>query len=272
MKQAENLADQSKQLHDFFIAWLDSEEKRKTLAESGQLALLKELYQEQAVHLPGMNSPLKWDFYSYRDFDQLDRVTATRIETVIDQVPNRATVLDYGCGYGYVLGQALARNREWDYTGIDFSEKFIKKLTEKYPNSSFLAGDLSLVPDNSFEVVLLLEVLEHIPSSQTLDFLTAVRSRLKPGGKLILSVPLYEDIAGSTCPCWFCGELGNPNGHVRSYTPALIRAELELSGYTVTASMDVFAKNRRLAIWKNRLKKLLAMEQSKAVNLVVVAR
>ncbi len=272
MNRAENQPDQSRQLHDFLIEWHNDEETRKTLAESGRLEQLKELYSSEAVHLPGMNSPMKWDFYSHRDFGRMDRVTAARIEAVIEQVPDQARVLDFGCGYGYVLGEALARNKKWQYTGMDFSEKFIQKLTEKYPESSFLTGDLSDIAAGSFDVVLLLEVLEHIPSDQTLGFLTAVKTKLNTGGRLILSIPLYEDIAGNTCPCWSCGELGNPNGHVRSYTPALIEAELAMAGFTVEKTVEIFAKNRQLVLIKNRLKQLLAMQPSKPANLVVVAQ
>jgi 2-polyprenyl-3-methyl-5-hydroxy-6-metoxy-1,4-benzoquinol methylase len=263
--------DGPEKLHDFFIQCLENEEKRKELASSGQFERLKELYSAAAVHLPGMNSSLKWDFYSYRDFDTIDRITTARIRAVIDQIPAHAEVLDYGCGYGYVLGQALTENKRWQYTGIDFSKKFISKLRLKYPESRFLACDLTEIKDKQFDAVLLLEVLEHIPSSQTLEFLATVKTKIKDTGKLIISVPLFEDIAESTCPCWSCGKLGNPNGHVRSYTPDLIQAEFLLSGFTVEKTIEIFSKNKQIAIWKNRVKRMLGMEKSKPSNLVIVA-
>lgn len=271
MTELKTQSDQAEHLHHFFRQWLESEEQRKKLARTGRLEKLRELYNDGAVHLPGINSSLKWDFYSFRDFDHIDKITAARIQAVIEHVPLTARVLDYGCGYGYVLGQAMSRKREWQYTGIDFSVKFISKLNRKYPQARFIAGDLSAVEDNSFDAVLLLEILEHIPSNITLPFLADVRKKLTSTGRLIISVPLYEDIATNTCPCWSCGELGNPNGHVRSYTPTLIQAELQLAGFTIMESIDIFAKSKQLMLWKNRLKQLLGMKKSKPANLVVVA-
>ena len=271
MEKLAQQSDRPEELYDFFIQCLENEEKRKELARSGQFERLRELYSATGVHLPGMNSSLKWDFYSYRDFDSIDKITAARIRAVIDQIPPDANVLDYGCGYGYVLGQALTENKRWNYTGIDFSEKFISKLRLNYPKSRFLVRDIAEVKDKQFDVVLLLEVLEHIPSDRTLDFLATVKTKLNDTGQLIVSVPLFEDLATNTCPCWSCGELGNPNGHVRSYTPDLIQAELMLSGFTIEKTIDVFSKNKHIAVWKNRMKQVLGMKKSKPSNLVIVA-
>ncbi len=119
--------------------------------------------------------------------------------------------------------------------------------------------------------MLLLEVLEHIPSNGTLDFLAAVKTKLNETGKLVVSVPLFEDIGMNTCPCGSCGQLGNPNGHVRSYTPDLIQAELVLAGFTVEKTIEIFSKNKHLVQCKNRIKQLLGMKRSQPSNLVIVA-
>jgi len=265
-------SDRPEELYQFFMQCLEHEETRKELARSGQLDRLQTMYGDTVLHLPAMNSSFKWDFYSYRDFDSIDRVTVARIDAVIEEVPDNARVLDYGCGYGYVLARALQKKKKWNYTGIDFSEKFINKLHAKFPGADFFVRDIRDIEEHQFDVVLLLEVLEHISSGLTMDFLATVKNILTYQGKLILSVPLFEKIAESTCPCWSCGELGNPNGHVRSYTPDLIRSELQLAGFSIEKSTSIFAKNRLVVVWKNAIKHLLGMEKTQPCNLVVVAR
>lgn len=66
-------------------------------------------------------------------------------------------VLDAGCGYG--------RLSQWiqpeDYIGIDFSEDFIEKAEELYPNNTFLVGDLkdlSPFQDNAFDLAVCISI------------------------------------------------------------------------------------------------------------------
>ncbi len=271
MEDAGKKSETPERLFKYFKECLEREEQRKDLARLGQLEQLRGLYGDEMPHLPGMNSPLKWDFYSFRDFESIDKTTGKRIQAVIDQVPQQAKVLDYGCGYGYVLGRAMAENKGWAYTGIDFSEKFIRKLKANYPEAQFFMKSIAEVENNHFDAFLLLEVLEHIPTNETLNFLPTLKPKLRDTGKLIVSVPLHEELFTNTCPCWSCGKLGNPNGHVRSYTPELIAAELMLSGFTIEKSIEIFPKNRKVVTLKNKMKKLLGREMTKPCNLVVVA-
>ena len=86
-----------------------------------------------------------------------------------------------------------------------------------------------------------LEVCEHIPAHKIMAFYRDVQSRIKPGGEFIVTVPLFEDLRSITLQCSECGHLHNRMGHVRSYTPELIKAELELSGFDVNATSFVYA-------------------------------
>jgi len=58
-----------------------------------------------------------------------------RIHKKICDLKVKGKVLDVGCGYG--------RISKWfdDYTGMDFSEDFINKAKQLYPDKNFVVGD-----------------------------------------------------------------------------------------------------------------------------------
>jgi SAM-dependent methyltransferase len=101
---------------------------------------------------------------------------------------DRPTVLDIGCGNGLFLALPLAR-RGFRITGTDIHEPSIMKanLTAKnLPSAKFLCVDFRKL-DETFDVVILSEVIEHV--TEPAVFLAAVNKCLAPGGKLILTLP-----------------------------------------------------------------------------------
>jgi SAM-dependent methyltransferase len=83
-----------------------------------------------------------------------------------------------------------------------------------------------------FDVVFMLEVLEHVPPSKTFFLLKNLKRFLKSDGILILSVPTNEGLDGME---------SNPNGHVRMYTEDLIRTELKISGFEIIEIKTLYA-------------------------------
>ncbi len=55
-----------------------------------------------------------------------------------------------------------------------------------------------------FDVIMALEVCEHIPTSQIMKFYADVRRNLAQDGKFIVTVPLYEDLKSKTLQCPNC--------------------------------------------------------------------
>ena len=100
--------------------------------------------------------------------------------------PAAKTVLDVGCGAGLV-SEPLAR-LGYDVTGIDMGEPLIA-AAKAHAKQSRLSIDYTLQDihsyDADFDVVLVLEVLEHVDDPAA--FLNACAARVKPGGLLIAS-------------------------------------------------------------------------------------
>ena len=76
-----------------------------------------------------------------------------------------------------------------EYVGIDLAEKMLKVARRKYPTRHFVQTTLYALPfaDASFDRVLSLETLEHVP--EPLRFLSELRRVLRPGGRLVMSTP-----------------------------------------------------------------------------------
>lgn len=93
---------------------------------------------------------------------------------VTDHLGSGQQVLDFGCGDQPYKSLVLARGA--DYCGADFSESADVGIAPD--------GRLPL-PDASFDIVLSIQVLEHVRDLGT--YFAEIRRVLKPGGTLILS-------------------------------------------------------------------------------------
>lgn len=101
-------------------------------------------------------------------------------------------VLDAACGNGYaapIFWAAGARS----YLGIDISVKAVSTAAARYAVSDTIrfseddASRLNSVPDDSIDLAVSFETIEHVPDPE--GMLTNIRRVLKPGGKLIVSTP-----------------------------------------------------------------------------------
>ncbi|MEE9543695.1 MAG: class I SAM-dependent methyltransferase [Thermodesulfobacteriota bacterium] len=95
----------------------------------------------------------------------------------------RGRWLDIGCSVGQLLQFA---NKDFDVYGIDSSEKAIKQCEISMPSGNFVCGlfeKTDSFKDNYFDVITMIEVIEHIPEPNL--FLQKVYQKLKPGGVVL---------------------------------------------------------------------------------------
>ncbi|MFH1583149.1 MAG: class I SAM-dependent methyltransferase [Candidatus Falkowbacteria bacterium] len=103
-------------------------------------------------------------------------------------------VLDVGCGNGRLL-QAFGQ-KKIEYVGVDNSEKLIEAARKNYElritNYEFKNVDileLDKLPEKDFDFVFCIAVLHHLPGADLrLKALEQMKSKLKPNGKIILTV------------------------------------------------------------------------------------
>ncbi len=96
------------------------------------------------------------------------------------------SVLDVGCGDGRFLG--MLKLHVPRLVGADLSEKAIRFAKAFHPDIEFHAVDASEM-DDTFDLVLTIETLEHVPDDQIDRFITALSDRARRGGQVIISVP-----------------------------------------------------------------------------------
>ncbi len=109
-------------------------------------------------------------------------------------IPDRTNgyLLDIGCGLGYLTG---ALGGGFIRIGIDYD---INALRANYKRGlkNMVQGDVVKLPfkKQSFDVVICSEVLEHLPEGMDASLLFEMSSILKPGGRLLITVPSLEGI------------------------------------------------------------------------------
>jgi SAM-dependent methyltransferase len=107
-----------------------------------------------------------------------------------------AAVADLGCGPGVILSELLLMKPLWTGYGLDISlacVDYAKRLaTHKHvaDRTEVTLGDIAELPfeDESLDLVIASEVIEHVPESELV--LMEIARTLRPGGQLVITIPL----------------------------------------------------------------------------------
>jgi SAM-dependent methyltransferase len=99
-------------------------------------------------------------------------------------------VVDLGCGAGELLW-ALKDMGFTDLHGVDLSEEQCIEARRWFPQvkTGNLFSYLAAQSEQSFDVVTIFDVIEHLTHQETFDLFDLIFTRLKPGGLLIAHVP-----------------------------------------------------------------------------------
>ena len=101
---------------------------------------------------------------------------------------NRQSLLDIGCGVGDFL--LYAKENGCNVTGIEPSED-ARKIAEKKLDCKILSPEeLQNIPDNSFDIITMWHVLEHVADLKTEIY--HLQRILKKDGRLVLALPNYK--------------------------------------------------------------------------------
>lgn len=141
--------------------------------------------------------------YYRKQLESASRVIAwshrSRFETaaaLIGENP-QLNLLDYGCGDGTFLSMIASRFSE--VVGVDIDSHQIEDCKDRFStigNTRFyITEQLQAKPyDQSFDVVVCMETLEHCPEPILNDILQDIQRLCKPQGKVIISVPIETGI------------------------------------------------------------------------------
>jgi glycosyltransferase involved in cell wall biosynthesis/ubiquinone/menaquinone biosynthesis C-methylase UbiE len=183
--------------------------------------------------------------------NEMDPAYSRRARRLLDYLELRdgATVLDCGCGYGF-FSMAMSHLRDLTVVGLDGDFSRIAKAQEDGIKGHFLSGDAQRLPfaDQSFDCILLTEVLEHLPDDRTA--LRELYRILKPGGVLAISVPhtdyptlwdpitrLWTRFGGEPFRTTYFGSIWEH--HERLYRPKELLQRVHGAGFAVEACEEI---------------------------------
>jgi len=116
------------------------------------------------------------------------RDAETRILKCASLIGNHSKFLDIGCGDGKLAENFAHRAGFSQIYGIDNDKECIRQAEKRGINAKYIDATEKLpFEDNFFDAVLCSQVVEHLDNVDIL--LEEIQRVLKPGGKLMISVP-----------------------------------------------------------------------------------
>ena len=179
---------------------------------------------------------------------------ALRTAAAINVMESGKRFLDVGCGEGTLATRV--RERFTELYGVDISEDAVVLARQ----AGVIAEKINLniqplpFPDNYFDVVASLDVIEHV--FDPISFIREIHRVLVPGGYAIISTPNIRKIQriltliGGRFPRTSYDPVGFDGGHLHYFTSKDMRELLERNSFKVVLT-DGICGDRRT--WKYRL-------------------
>lgn len=212
-----------------------------------------------------------WDYFQNdQEIGDLAFNAESRYRYLVKRIEPGQDILNIGVGRGG-LEKLLIKNKN-QVSCLDPSEESIRNL-----QSRFGLGDRARVgfsqnipfDNDSFEVVVMSEVLEHLSDEVLDETLKEVHRVLRPGGKFIGTVPADEELLVNQVVCPDCAKVFHRWGHVQSFTEERLRSMLSTVFYEPRVARHYLGNFRSLN-WKGRLmwavKKLMVASKVKGAG------
>ena len=141
------------------------------------------------------------------------------------QLPSRGALLDVGCGSGQTMSWALQLlGTGWTATGLDVATDGVTAARHAGLNVLHASALDIPLPDASFDLVITLDVLQHLPlEGGDTRALAEIRRVLKPGGALFVRTNAQA----------FPPTVDDPEFNFRKYQPKQLEAKLVAAGFGI---------------------------------------
>lgn len=122
---------------------------------------------------------------------RLSRARYGRTGFVVDMVQRElpASLLDIGCGEGWLIGDSLMEVPR--RAGVDTDGAIVERARARYPDCDYRILDAGRLPfdDGEFDCVVLSDVIEHVGDQNKQQVTDEALRVLRPGGRLIVTAP-----------------------------------------------------------------------------------
>ena len=179
-------------------------------------------------------------------------------------------ILDAGAGDGSMILALRKLIPQARVQGLDLAPK----------SDEVMQGDLTDLPfeENSFDTILLMEVIEHVTPADAKLILDEINRVLRPNGYLVLTTPYAEVLEHSLVCCPQCDHVFHRYGHQRTFCEADIEQHFKESGL-ITKQIYPIKMNRikrykllGSKVFKTRFMKNLARKSTGKRNIVSIAQ
>lgn len=167
------------------------------------------------------------DYYGTANLEPPDfvRVRLSEIVSTFAGYRTHGRLLDVGFGAGLLLDAAAGEG--WRPTGIEVSQAAVTSAARR--GYEVFCGTLreAAFPDGAFDVVTLVEVLEHLTDPSAV--LTDISRVLRPGGLLWATTPHGQGVSARVLgTAW---SVVSPPEHIQLFSRSGIRRLLKRSGF-----------------------------------------
>jgi SAM-dependent methyltransferase len=155
-----------------------------------------------------------------------------------------AKILDIGCGWGQFLSWLRAKHFT-NLEGIDLGSDQVEHCRSLGLNASRAIDSVSYLNERAetYDLVTLHHVIEHVPPAQGLDLLKAIHRSLRPGGIAIIQTPNMSAVSAG-----FSRYIEMT--HVTGYAESSLHEALLLAGFV---RVSIFGSRTPLKLTPKRV-------------------
>jgi SAM-dependent methyltransferase len=145
-------------------------------------------------------------------------------EGFINAEGNRIRVLNVGCGFGWLEAHGIKSRWPAEFLCVEPSQKdltTIRELVIHESLASIVASGLNLpFADESVDLIICSEVLEHIPKGTESSFYVELGRVLKVGGEILVTTPKRTVRSCLGDPAWIFGHRHYNSNDLREFASA----------------------------------------------------
>ncbi|MGA2053451.1 MAG: class I SAM-dependent methyltransferase [Opitutales bacterium] len=187
---------------------------------------------------------------------EADYEVAPRDTTLRGWLPadKQAAILDLACGHGLLLW-FFARRGYGNVEGVDISAEQVALARQLHPKVECANGlEFLRAKAGHYDLILAMDIIEHLTKDEALDFLAGAWAALKPGGRLVVQTP------NAASP--MRGEIYHGDfTHEVCYAPRMLGKVMTLSGFENYEAREIppYARGLKSAV-RGLLWKLLRLK------------
>jgi 2-polyprenyl-3-methyl-5-hydroxy-6-metoxy-1,4-benzoquinol methylase len=198
-----------------------------------------------------------WDYYgssAAHNAKYFGHIAGQHVSFILKKKTNlkkAKTIVDFSSGNGALIQYCVEHLKEGQViSGFDPSEKSIMAANKREINGKIFKGCFQLtslpssLADNSVDLVILTEVIEHLTDNELTDILSEIHRILTPEGNFFITTPNEERLETSNTLCPECGCTFHYWQHLRSWNKKTLSSSLVKSGFKVIDINEITWGNR----------------------------